>query len=272
MSFIRKLLGRKNDQHGSGLSNEEVRKRVLERLFQIAPNIDALPSEEDDAVILIGEGYADVTNLAGHIRAYPDEDISEIIENFTQTFARTFDPSSDINTEEIVLVLRPKDYIDHIKSIQAEVISFHWAGDLHAIYMEDKPTAMRTLDAEILEERSQEDIFRIAIDNVRPWMDKLWSEDPASPTCLYNVTENTFLISSMVFLDEFWVHLEKNHGDEFLFAFPRKDQLFVFDLKRPDAMDIALKMIQVTWEDNFNLMSPFVFRRRDGQVEVVKAN
>jgi len=272
MSFLKKLFGSKNKPDDVGLTNGEFRQKVLDVLSKQYPDIDAIPSQEDVSVILIGEGYADVTNLAAHARSYPQEDVTESIHNFVQTLVQTFDPSLGFKTEEIVVVLRPQEYIDHIQSIRAKIISFPWVGDLHAVYMEDTPTAMRALDTEILKENSQEDIHKMALDNIRPWMAKLWSEDPASPICLYNVTDNTFLITGMVFLDEFWSYLESRHGKEFLFAYPRKDQLFVFNTSHPDALDFAQKMIKVTWEENFNLLTPMVFRRRDGQIEVVKAN
>ena len=89
---------------------------------------------------------------------------------------------------------------------------------------------------------------------------------------MYTVEENTYLISSMVFLEEFWAFLENRHGKHFLFAIPRKDQFFVFNTDNSNAMEAATRMVQATWEDDFNLMSPFIYVRSEGTNKVYKAS
>jgi hypothetical protein len=53
-----------------------------------------------------------------------------------------------------------------------------------------------------------------------------------------------------------------------LIALPRKDQLFLFDDK-PEFHAGVRRLIDVTFQDNFNLLSPQLYARRNGKIEAV---
>lgn len=83
----------------------------------------------------------------------------------------------------------------------------------------------------------------------------------------YYIEGNTFLTTSLILLDEFWQYVERSYGDDFVFALQRKDQLFVFDAKNPHHMDYARGLIEVTFQDDFSLLSQHIFKRKHGSIE-----
>ncbi|RWM83787.1 MAG: hypothetical protein EOR81_02300 [Mesorhizobium sp.] len=106
----------------------------------------------------------------------------------------------------------------------------------------------------------------IALNNVKKWLPKIVSDSQLGFACLYYVEGNTMLSSSLILIDEFWLSIKSQFPDDVLLALPRRDQLFVFDAGNPQAQVGASQIIEVTFNDGFNLLSDKVFERRDGKL------
>jgi len=278
MSFFKKLFGKKKPVQSAGnLDNNHIRKLVFEAVRKLDPDMPLRLAEDNDTTIYTGEGddqtsHMDIGNLAAHLRAYPDDDVQETVERFARTALLSNTESEEIDDSCVMVALRPDEYVDHIKNLGAEIMSKPFMGDLHIVYFYDTPDAMRTLSQSDMGERTMDETHEIALSNIRDWFPRLVSDDSQKVFHLYYVDENNLLTSSMVLLDEFWEYLEERHGPEFLFALPRKDQFFVVEPSNPEQMDVAKWLINATWEDGFNLMSPLVHKRAGGKIEPVKAN
>ena len=78
------------------------------------------------------------------------------------------------------------------------------------------------------------------------------------------------LSTGLVILDEFWKSIATRFPGDVLFALPRRDQLFIFkDDGNARTKALAHHLIKVTFEENFNLLSPLLYARRMGQIVVV---
>lgn len=280
MSFFKKLFGGRQKPSFSKMSDVEFRNHVIAIIKRQSPSTTADPDPEDVRTILFEtedseSARMNIHNLLNHIRAYPEDDAEAEIEKFVNAmiFAQVTDRV--LNDSNIVVVLRPEDYVAHINGMQedgSELPTQLYLENLHAVYMEDNPDAMRTLTYDDFDDRSLDDIHKIAVENVRAWLSSIVGQDAEDVFSMYSVENNGYLISSMVFLDEFWALLENRHGKHFLFAIPRKDQFFVFNTENPNAMEAATRMIQATWEDDFNLMSPLVYERSNGTNRAFKTS
>lgn len=280
MSFFKKLFGGGKGSRLTEMNDHEFRNYVIDAIKNHTPGTKADPDPDDVRGINFetddGEsGRMSIHNLINHVRAYPEEDAQTVVGNFVNgmIYARTTE--TDLNDANIVVVLRPEEYVAHVNGLNEDgsvLPTRLYLADLHAVYMEDSPDAMRSLYSDDFGDRTLEEIHALAVENVRPWFSNIVGQEAEGVFCMYTIEENSFLISSMVFLDEFWKLLEERHGDHFLFAIPRKDQFFVFNADNPDAMDVATNIIQVTWEDDFNLMSPLIYVRSKGQNGIFKAS
>ncbi|HWI86318.1 MAG TPA: hypothetical protein VNT42_08365, partial [Sphingomonas sp.] len=87
---------------------------------------------------------------------------------------------------------------------------------------------------------------------------------------LYYVEGNTMLSTSLILLDDFWKFVAARFPGNVLIALPRKDQLFLFDDDGNAASRAAIRrLIDVTFEDNFNLLSRRLYARRGGTIVAV---
>ena len=78
------------------------------------------------------------------------------------------------------------------------------------------------------------------------------------------------LSTSLILLDEFWRSIEAKFPGDVLIALPRKDQLFIFDAGDPTAKERARALINVTTQENFNLLSLKLYARRSGKIKLVQ--
>lgn len=248
-----------------------LREYVMTMLRQQPGISNVLPDADDPAIIraMIGdnEWRLDLTNIYGRLRAYPDEDISELVAGLL----RLADPdrSREIREKDVVVVLRSKDYVEYIRQGGTNVRHEPLVGDLVMVYMADSPDAMSPLINDDMAEKSLTDLRAIALDNVRKWLPKVTVDDAFELGSLYYVEGNTLLSTSLVLLDEFWKSTADRFAHDVLIAVPRTDQLFIFDATRPNAAMAARAMIDITFQDGFNLLSDKIYERRNGKLSVV---
>ena len=221
-------------------------------------------------------------NVYHYFAANPEEDgldgtidiLTFLIHNFEKQSAVDADDQKEIDHNDIVVVLRHDNYIDQIISYGpkalAQVIYQPVVGDLNEIMMLDSPETMSVLNRGNLTDLSDEAVRRIALDNVRAYLPKLVIDDSSlADINLYYIENNPFLTSSVILIDEFWDIVTAKHPNGVFFALPRKDQLFIIDASKNDAESKLKHLIDVTFEENFHLLSRQVFTYKDGKMALL---
>jgi len=211
------------------------------------------------------EATVDVTNTYGYITAYPDENANEPVERFIRSI--TEDHEAPVDDAHIVAVVRSREYV---ASMKLEVLSEPLGADLVVLYMADRPDAMSPLTKNDVHGRDLASVRTVALNNVRQWLPKIVSNGELGAGVLYYVEGNTMLSTSLILLDDFWKSVAARFPGDVLIALPRKDQLFVFDDDGNAAMRAGIRrLIDLTFEDNFNLLSRQLYARRGGKIVAV---
>jgi hypothetical protein len=206
----------------------------------------------------------DVTNLFGYLQGYPDEDTDQLIQRFIN--AAIEGSRRIVNEGNLVVVIRNREYIEYMRNLGGDILYEPLGADLVAVYMADEPDAMSPVTSKELPGRELNSFRRIALANVRQWLPKIVSDYQLGSGALYYVDGNTMLSTSLVLLDEFWNSISKRFPGDVWIALPRKDQLFVFDYGDAAVRAAIHRLIDVSFQDNFNLLSQKLYARRNGKI------
>ena len=250
----------------------ELRESVMVA-FKAAPDVGKVIADPMDpakftAVINGTTLTSDVTNLFGYLAAYPDENADEAIARFVRT--RLDGQDTSISDENLVVVIRTRDYVEETKRVGLNVLHEPAAAGLFRVYMVDRPDSMSPLNATDLSGRPLEDVRKVALGNVQKWLPRVVSDDALGAGVLYYVEGNTMLSPSLMLLDEFWKSIAARFPGDVLIAIPRRDQLFIFDDNGNSKSEaLARGLIRATIEENFNLLSPLLYARRKGRIVTV---
>ena len=223
-------------------------------------------------------GFVSLHNGFNQVLSYPEDDPYEVVLQFANSILALDATETEIDKKNIVFVLRSKEFIDSVVSLTGETdqiisehfISEHFVGELHKLYMVDSPSSLAMLNRDALKAFKDFDLNATALSNVRAQVSSLTVEPLTESISLYYVEDNEFLTSSVILLDEFWTKLDRSGEKEYLFTLPRKDQLFILEAKEPNALINARTIVEVTLEDNFNILSPQIFRRKNGNITLVE--
>ena len=208
---------------------------------------------------------ADVTNTYGYITAYPNENADEQIDRFIKSI--TEDHDAPVDDAHIVAVIRSREYVD---SMKLDLLYEPLGADLVVLYMADLPDAMSPLTKEDVHGRDLASVRAVAQNNVRQWLPKVVANNELGAGTLYYVEGNTMLSTSLILLDDFWKSVAARFPGDVLIALPRKDQLLVFDDNGNAALRAGIRrLIDATFEDNFNLLSRQLYARRGGKIVAV---
>ena len=206
-----------------------------------------------------------VTNIYGHITAYPEENIDEAVERFIRSITERQNKSVD--DENIVAVIRGREYVE---AIGQQVLHEALGADLVILYMADRPDSMVPLSKADVPGKDLASVRKAALDNVRKWLPKVVADGQLGAGTLYYVEGNTMLSTSLILLDDFWKSVAARFPGDVLIALPRKDQLFLFDDDGNAGSRAAVRgLIDATIEENFNLLSPQLYARRGGKIVAV---
>jgi uncharacterized protein YtpQ (UPF0354 family) len=231
----------------------------------------AVPDAADPAKVSVradGHTYAvDLTNLMSRIRAYPDDDPDKLIAEFVAAMNDT--RARSVSDANLVAVLRNKAYVDQITKMKLGLLTEPLVGDLVIVYMADLPGSMSPVAGKEFPKKSSAELHGVALGNVRKWLGHVKSDAKLQIATLYFVEGNTLLSPTLILLDEFWASIAGRHPGDVLIAVPRRDQLFILD---DDARGRAMarRLIDVTFQDNFNLLSDRIFARRGGKIVAVQ--
>jgi uncharacterized protein YtpQ (UPF0354 family) len=251
----------------------EFRELVM-AAFRRQPGVDSVVADSSDPAKLViamaGQSVTgDVTNIFGYLNNYPDEDADRQIDRFIRSVIDV--KTRIVSDENIVAVIRNREYIDQFRSNGLDFLHEPLGADLTTVYMADRPDSMSPLRAKDVPGKDLQNVRNIAFANMRHWLPKVVADGQLRLGVLYFVEGNTMLSTSLILLDEFWKSIETRFPGDVLIALPRRDQLFIFDDGNASAEAMARRMIDVTTRENFNLLSPKLYARRHGKI-VLAAN
>ena len=240
-------------------------------------------NDDDPFLLTVSHGGSKtdlhLDNVYNYYAANPEEDgldgtidiVTFLIHNFEKQSAVSETDKKEIDQSDIVIVLRDDNYINEIVSLgprELEKMIYNpLIGDLNDIIMIDSPETMTVHNRRDLADVSDEMVREIALKNVKANLPSLVVDDSSLPNIsLYYIENNPYLTSSLIFFHEFWTMIDEKHPDGVLFALPRTDQLFIVDMKTTDAQNRLKRLIEVTFEDNFNLLSEKIYAYKDREV------
>lgn len=209
----------------------------------------------------------DVTNIFGHLGAYPDEDADKAIARSIRSF--TDAKAGIVSDDDIVAVIRNRDYIDYVRGMGIDILCEPFGADLMIAYMADRPDSMSPIAPQNIPGKNLQSVREAAHTNMRKWLPKLVADGQLQLGILYFVEDNTMLSTGLLLLDEFWKSIEARFPGDVLIALPRRDQLFIFDDGNSAAKPLARRLIDVTTRENFNLLSDKLYARRNGEIVLV---
>ena len=247
-----------------------LREAVVEIIRRKPGVVSVVPDAGDPAriVVRVGEqtSTVDLTNLLNRIRAYPDENKDKLVAEF----AASIDDLQNkyFREKDLVAVLRTTAYADQVGKMMPGALVEPLVGELMIVYMADMPSSMSPVVQDALPGKNLSEVRDIALSNVRGWLDRVVSDDQLRIATLYYVEGNTMLSPSLILLDEFWTSIANRYPGDTLIAVPRRDQLFI---AADDVNGRALvrKLINVTFAEDFNLLSQRIFARRDKKIAAV---
>lgn len=248
------------------------RDRVIEAVRRQPGFVSATASADDPAKFdwQIGDwtGTSDVTNIFGYLNSYPEEDAYEIIERFAQSPSQATSPDAD--DENLVAAIRTTTAIGELKERSSQPIYREFVDGLAVTLMVDSPASLAWAMVDDFPGRSVEELEPIALKNLRGWMPKVIVDRPTDQLVQYIVDGNESLSPGLILLDEFWERVRSDFPGDVLLTVARRDQLFLLDVAKASNLGLARKLIDLTFEDGFALLSNRIYRRRDGKLELVE--
>jgi hypothetical protein len=243
----------------------ELRDILIGRLKRL-PGVDSVTVVASDPAkidIKVGDSSwtSDVTNLFQYFRVYPDDDTDAEIDRWLRSVIQA--RGRVLDDDNLVAVVRSRDYIDEGIRMGMEFMQEPLMGDLAIVYMIDMPDAVSPLLPDEVAGRTLQSLHALAFENVRKWLPKVVADGAAASGMLYYIDGNMTLSPSLILLDEFWASIASDFPGDCLIALPRRDQLFVYNA---DAVVEAKHMIEITMQDNFSLLSDMLYARRGGKL------
>ena len=142
-------------------------------------------------------------------------------------------------------------------------------GDLAACGVFDMPDSIVTATIDQFPNEDIKQLLEHGISNMKPWIGKIVFDRTIDPIVLCYVEGNPILTSGLLLAEEFWKAVGREISNDVFVALPRRDQVFLLDASNTNAIPAMKKMIELTFEDNFNLLSDQIFRHRNGKLEAV---
>jgi uncharacterized protein YtpQ (UPF0354 family) len=249
----------------------QLRSYVIEKLKAVYPQISGISLDPDDnakfqANINDYDIRADVTNLFGYITNYKEEKSSIQIDRYVKALSFQF----NANVDKIVFVVRSSEYVSALNAEDVEFVTEPLAADLHVVFMADGADSMIPIRIEEMIGKDIIEIKKDARENVINWLPKLVTDNSISPIRLFYIEGNTMLSTSLILLDEFWQSLSSDGPKNYYFAIPRRDQLFLLDSENEDALPTLRYLVELTFKDNFNLLSSNIYSYDGGKIDKVR--
>lgn len=248
----------------------QFREIVIKAARQKFPSIENIKRDTADPAkftIKLGDDVTtlDVTNVFNLLKANPDVNQSDKIARLISLIS----PLRSFTEDKIIPAIRTRDYVEYSELRTGEAFYEPLIGELHVIYMLDQQDFIKTVTKSETNGKSSGELRQIAMANISKWLPLVKVDETLSPIYQYMVEGNEILSPSLILVDEFWEQAKPKVSDDVYFAIPRRDQLFLLSAQNADALPALRKLVELTFEDNFNLLSEEIFRRRGGKIETV---
>lgn len=229
-------------------------------------NVRRHPSSEEKILYNIDKikTEMDLTNLFNYINTYPEDGVDVTISRWIQS-SREKNAKTGV---DFIPVVRTAPYIADISKLNPDVLVDPFLSGLQIIYMVDRPNSVSPVSLGEFPGKTAGDIRKEAYDNLRRSLNKIVSDDISGLGMLYYVEGNTMLSPSLILLNEFWESIKPRFPNDTLIAIPRRDQLFIFH-DTVDGRSIARKMIKVTLDEDYGVLSSALYARRGGKIIAV---
>ncbi|WP_420136695.1 DUF1444 family protein [Sphingomonas sp.] len=262
------LFGRKAEARS--FSDVAALRDHVVRLLRTQKDFKVTSDRNDPAKFQLAIGdwsvVGDVTNLFNYMRGNPQEDPDFLVSRFLNSFAEA--QLEGVDDPHIVAVIRAQPYIDAALKAGGELLHEPLGADLQILYMADRQDSMAPLSPKDVPGKDLASLRAIAMNNERRWLSQLVSDESLKFGILYYIKDNTMLSPSLLLLDDFWAMAAKRFPGDVIIALPRKDQLFLFD-DEEEARRRARQLIEATFAEDFNLLSPYLYARRNGKITIV---
>jgi len=223
------------------------------------------PSDKDQKL------QVDVTNLLGRLRELPAEEVEPEIRRFLNVLVLT-NTESGFDADHLIANIRPREHLDAFKGDEApgkEPAYENLAGDVVILYQIDAEESLSSVPISDVGGRSLVQLRQLALENIDKQMPQVRQENIREGISIFTVEGDEAISPALLLTEKFWALIEPQFPDGVLIAIPRRDAIFVFDKRLPNAAQIARTLITKVFRDEPDLLSEYVFERRDGTLQVV---
>lgn len=275
VGFFSSLLGGSGAKADNLGSEADLRARVME-VLRTRPEFSEIKADEETPSSIhlkIGDTdiIADVGNLYDYLKAYPEEDQTHWINQFAEQALGSV--QDNVKAEALMPLVRAMDYIRAMQDNGLENIQYEpLAGDLVLAFGFDSPRGVSLATKEDIASIEVEDFRSIAFANLEQLMNAKLYDDQWAEMVSFGLEDNTILSPGLLVLDAFWEKVNSRFPEGALVINPRRDQIMLIDKRNPDAVNIAHRMINATFKDDYALQSRGIYERVDGKLRLVNQN
>ena len=277
MSFFKKLFSKAETSSGEpAFTIADFREEVIQKLNAEAPDVITTKSETEISVFNVEtqDGFAGQINLNNNYQNIVQHGGSktEAVQSIFDTILVGVRPPPPVSKDDLYPLLRTPNYMGNATPEVQEKIGKPFLGELYEICMADLPTSLRGLLSDDLDTLKIDDPLAAARENMRNLLPQMFRDDSLEFAVLYSIEDHAHLGPSLVLFDEFWTQADKDFPQGCVIAIPRRDQLFLLDLADPNVVENARQLVQVTFADNFNLLTTELYLRKEGAFSVLPAD
>lgn len=218
------------------------------------------------------ELQVDVTNLLGRIRDLPTAEVETEIQRFLRVIVFS-DTEDGFDAGHLIANIRPREHLDALKPEDAtagkEPAYEDLAGDVVILYQVDTKDVLASVTFSDVEGRSLAQLRELALENINRQMAQVRQSEFLEGIFVFTIEGDEAISPALLLTDKFWALLGPQFPEGVLIAIPRRDSIFVFDKRLPNAIQIARALIDKVFKGESDLLSEYVFERRDGKLLVV---
>ncbi|MEC9343583.1 MAG: hypothetical protein VYD64_07025 [Pseudomonadota bacterium] len=255
---------------------EALRERVVAEMRQSQAFASVRASRRGPGIVEITTRRgvrltSDLRDIYTYLKAFPDEPSDAVIARFIRGVIDGRKDHSG-NGNLVVANLRTLNNVRNADTQSvggvSRVLHERFVGDLVVVYQYDLPDSLEYVGTDDFRgRRSLRALRRIGVAKLAKWLPKL-AEEPIGSHRLYYVAGNPMLTPGLLLVDGFRRKLDKQFPKGALIIVPRRDQLFAFDRRVPDAAQHARLMVEATISDKYALMSRRIYLWSNGKLRV----
>ncbi|MEI9406788.1 hypothetical protein [Mesorhizobium argentiipisi] len=213
----------------------------------------------------------DVTNLLGRLRELPADEAEAEIQRFLNVLVLT-DTEGGFEADRLIANIRPREHLDGLQGDATpgkDPLYENLAGDVVILYQIDAEESLASVPISEVGGRSLAQLRQLALKNIDKQIPQVRQEKIREGIFIFTVEGDEAISPALLLTDKFWALLEPQFPNGVFIAIPRRDAIFVFDQRLPKAVQIARTLITKVFRDEPDLLSEYVFERRDGTLQVV---